>query len=62
MLLRNYFKQLPAKINKTTSVHSLWPSFATPFLENGIDLRAIPSLLGPESSKTTEVYTPIITK
>ncbi|MFT6948789.1 MAG: site-specific recombinase XerD, partial [Vicingaceae bacterium] len=31
-------------------------------LENGTDLRAIPSLLGPESSKTIKVYTSIITK
>lgn len=62
--IQNMIKNIASKahISKRVTMHTLRHTFATHSLENGVDLRYIQSMMGHESSKTTEVYTHITTR
>ena len=51
-----------AGLEKKATVDTLRHSFETQSVENGVDIRYIQSMMGHESSKTTEIYTHITTK
>jgi integrase/recombinase XerD len=51
-----------AGIERKVTPHILRHSFATHMLEQGIDIRYIQTILGHESSKTTEIYTHVSRK
>ena len=59
-VLKSAFQK--TKIKKPVTLHWLRHSYATHLLETGTDLRYIQVLLGHNSSRTTEIYTPISKK
>ena len=42
------------------SCHTLWPSCATPLLEDGYDIRTVQALLGHQDVSTTMVSTHVV--
>jgi integron integrase len=51
-----------AGITKRVSCHSFRYSFATHFLENGVNIRVVQELMGHADVKTTEIYTHVMEK
>ncbi|MHA7109795.1 tyrosine-type recombinase/integrase [Sunxiuqinia elliptica] len=54
--------EMPARWSaglKRITPHMLQHSFATPLLEQGINLRVIQNFLRHENIQTTEIYTPV---
>jgi site-specific recombinase XerD len=52
-----YCNQARAAIRKRATFHTLWHSFATHPLEDGVDIRYIQEFMGHGSVRTTERYT-----
>jgi site-specific recombinase XerD len=51
-----------AGIDKKTGCHTLRHSSATHMLENGVNIRVLPELLGHADVKTTEIYTHVMAR